>query len=70
MSWTTTLMFAAVVLAVVVACGWRGAQAPDLRRGPRLFPYRLVMVLGAALLFALIVHMAGLAGVGAPERPF
>ena len=70
MSWTATLICAAVTLAVVLACGWRGAQAPDLRRGPRLFPYRLVMLLGAALLFALVVHMAGLAGVLPPERPF
>ena len=70
MSWTATLIFAAVTLAVVVGCGLRGAQAPDLRRGPRLFPYRLVMLLGAALLFILIVHMAGLAGLLPPERPF
>jgi hypothetical protein len=70
MSWTTTLIFAAVVLAVVMVCGWRGAQAPNLMRGPRLFPYRLVMVLGSALLFFLIVHMAGLAGLLPPARPF
>jgi hypothetical protein len=70
MSWTVTLIFAAITLAVVVGCGWRGAQAPDPRRGPRLFPYRLVMVLATAFLFALIVHMAGLAGLSPPERPF
>lgn len=70
MSWTVTLIFAAVALLVAVVCGWRAAQAPNPHRGPRLFPYRLVMVLSAALLFVLVVHMAGMAGFAPPERPF
>jgi hypothetical protein len=70
MSWTMTLILAAVMLAIAVACGWRGAQAPDLVRGPRLFPYRLVMVLSSALLFFLVVHMAGMAGLLPPQQPF
>ena len=70
MSWTVTLILAAVTLAVAVGCGWRSAQAPNLHRGPRLFPYRLVMVLASALLFFLVVHMAALAGLMPPPQPF
>ena len=70
MSWTVTLILAAATLAIAVGCGWRSAQAPDLQRGPRLFPYRLVMVLAAALLFFLVVHMAALAGLAPPPQPF
>jgi hypothetical protein len=70
MSWTATLIFAVATLAVVLGCGWRGAQAPNPRRGPRLFPYRLVMLLASALLFVLIVHMAGMAGLLPPPKGF
>jgi hypothetical protein len=70
MSWTATLIFAAVTLVLVLGCGWRGAQAPNLRRGPRLFPYRMVMLLGSALLIVLIVHMAAMAGLLPPPKPF
>lgn len=70
MSLTVTLILAAAMALVVGLCGWRGAQAPNPHRGPRLFPYRLVMVLGSAVLFALLAHIAGLAGFMRPERPF
>jgi hypothetical protein len=70
MSWTATLIFAAATLLVVVGCGWRGAQAPDPHRGPRLFPYRLTMLLGSALLIVLVVHMAGMAGLLPPPKTF
>lgn len=70
MSWTVTLILAAIFLAVVLACGWRGAQAPNLQRGPRLIPYRLFMLLGSAALLVLLAHMAGMAGLLPPSRPF
>jgi type VI protein secretion system component VasF len=51
----------AVVLAVGAGCaavaafaGWRGARPPDLRRGPRLTPWRMIMVLTAAGAVAML----------------
>lgn len=70
MSWTPTLAAAAATLAVVLFCGWRGAQPPNFRRGPRLFPYRLVMLLGSALFLGLLIHMANLAGLVAQQPAY
>lgn len=48
------LGLAAGLLAVAVFAGWRGARPPDLSRGPRLIPWRPLMVAAAtgALLLA------------------
>ena len=63
MSWTITLALMGITLAGVVFCGWRGARPPNLQRGPRMIPYRMLMVLGSALLLMLLAHMANLAGL-------
>lgn len=63
MSWTLTLGSAALGAALVVLFGWRGARPPDLRRGPRLVPYRFLMLLAAAWVLLMLVHLANLAGV-------
>ena len=54
-------MDAMTVLAVGLGCaavaafaGWRGARPPDLRRGPRLMPWRMIMVLTAAGAVAML----------------
>lgn len=70
MSWTATLISTALTVAVVVFCGWRGAQPPNLTRGPRLFPYRLLMLLGIAVLVFMLVHMAGMIGLLPPPRRY
>jgi hypothetical protein len=58
---TMVLLAAAVVLGA--ACGWMGARAPDLRRGPRMAPYRFLMILAAAVALMLLVHLANLMGL-------
>jgi hypothetical protein len=58
-----TLASAAVGLALVVLFGWRGAKAPDPRRGPRLVPYRFLMILAAAWVLFMLVHLVNLMGV-------
>ena len=63
MGWTPTIITAAAALAIGVAAGWRGARAPDPRRGPRLIPWRMIMLLAAAVLLYMVVHMVNLAGV-------
>lgn len=66
MSLPLTLGLLAAALAFMVFAGWRGARPPDLLRGPRMAPWRFLMVLSAALSMLLLIHLATLAGM---ERP-
>jgi hypothetical protein len=58
-----TLSIAAALLAVAVSAGWRGARPPNPHRGPRLMPWRLIMVTAAAGLLAMLVHLVNLLGL-------
>ncbi|WP_295184976.1 hypothetical protein [uncultured Brevundimonas sp.] len=62
MSLTTTLVLLGVALAVMVFCGWRGARPPDPLKGPRLMPWRFLMVGAAAIAMLLLIHLATLFG--------
>jgi len=71
MDWPATLALVGAVAAFAAFCGWRGARPPDLVRGPRMIPWRLLMVLSFFVLLLLLVHLANLAGFttgGARER--
>ena len=63
MGLTTTLALAGLFLALALICGWRGALPPDLNRGPRLIPWRFLMMLSGAALVFLLVHLASLMGL-------
>ena len=63
MDLTITLSLGGALLAVTFLAGWMGARPPDLRRGPRMIPYRFVMLLGAAGLVVVLVHLVNLMGV-------
>ena len=58
-----TLGLTAAAVAAAALCGWMGARPPDLRRGPRLAPYRFLMLLAAAFAILMLVHAANLVGV-------
>lgn len=60
-----TLIALAVLIGFGLFAGWRGARPPDLIRGPRLVPWRFLMIAAAAVALALIVHMVRLVA-GAP----
>lgn len=62
-----TLALTGAVLAVGVLAGWRGARPPDPHRGPRLVPWRMIMVLSGAVLLYLAAHLLNLLGLG-PTR--
>ena len=63
MDLATTLAVGAAALAVGIVCGWMGARPWDPRRGPRLAPYRFIMLLAAAVVLLMLVHLVNLLGV-------
>jgi len=67
MDWNRTLSALAIALSLTLICGWLGARPPDPARGPRLIPYRFLMLLGGAVVIFLLIHAAALAGLR-PER--
>ena len=58
-----TLVLFLLAAATVACSGWRGARPFDPRRGPRLVPWRLIMVTAAVVALVLLVHLANLLGV-------
>ncbi|HEY2749847.1 hypothetical protein [Phenylobacterium sp.] len=58
-----TLTIGAVFLGLAIFSGWRGARPPDPRRGPRMMPWRVIMVTAAAGLLPILVHLLNLVGV-------
>ena len=53
-----TAVLAAACLALAIFCGWRGAQPPNVMKGPRMMPWRALMLLFAALEVVLVVQLA------------
>jgi hypothetical protein len=58
----TTLAIMAALVAFGLFAAWRGARPPDMRRGPRLTPWRFLMLLSAALAILMLVHVVNLLG--------
>jgi hypothetical protein len=63
LSLQATLGLLVIAVGLTVFCGWRGARPPDLHRGPRLAPWRFLMLLSAAAALLFLVHLVNLAGV-------
>ena len=59
---TLTLILLIASLAVVVFAGWRGARPIDLTRGPRMMPWRFIMLVAGALTCLLLTHLASVLG--------
>lgn len=66
MSLTVTLGLIAAALILTVFAGWRGARPSQPHQGVRMVPWRFVMLLSAAFLVLLLVHLGALLGV--PQR--
>jgi len=65
MSLELTLALLIASLALMLFSGWRGSRPPDLIKGPRMVPWRFVMLLCGALAFFLLIHLFR-AWAGAP----
>ncbi|QUD87059.1 hypothetical protein [Phenylobacterium montanum] len=63
MDFKVTAIVAAAALAATLFFGWRGARPPNLIKGPRMIPHRFLMVLSAAVLLLMLVHLVNLAGI-------
>jgi drug/metabolite transporter (DMT)-like permease len=61
MTWTQTLILLGAAVLLAAFCGWRGARPPDFRKGPRMMPWRFLMLLCAGGAFYLLLHMAEMA---------
>lgn len=58
-----TLYLLAGIVAFGLFAGWRGARPPNPHRGPRMMPWRFLMLLAAAGAMLLLVHVVNLLGV-------
>ena len=63
MTLAVTVSLIAGVAALAAFAGWRGARPPDPHKGPRLMPWRAIMLTAAAVLLLLVVHLVNLLGV-------
>ena len=68
MSLSLTLALIAAAVALTVFAGWRGARPWDPRRGVRMIPWRIIMLLSATAVVILAVHLAAL--IGMPQRTY
>lgn len=63
MSLNLTLILFAAFAALAVFAGWRGARPLDFARGPRMIPWRFIMLLATAAALPFLVHLVNLMGV-------
>jgi hypothetical protein len=63
MDLTTTIAAALAALALTVFCGWRGARPINVLKGPRMVPWRVLMLGGAVVTLLLTAHVLNLLGM-------
>jgi hypothetical protein len=63
MGLSLTISLLGACMALTALCGWRGARPPDPLRGPRLIPWRVLMLLTAGCALPLLVHLVNLLGL-------
>lgn len=68
MSLSVTLVLIVAAVALTVFAGWRGARPWDPRKGVRMIPWRVIMLLSATAVFILAIHLAALMGM--PMRTY
>jgi len=61
MDWALTASLAIAAFAAAAFCGWRGALPFDPVKGPRMIPWRPLMVAFGTLGLFLLVHLVTLA---------
>jgi len=59
----TTIAGAIAALLLTVFCGWRGARPINVLKGPRMMPWRPLMVASAVVTLLLAAHILNLLGM-------
>ena len=57
------LIAIAALAGLAVFAGWRGMRLPNPHKGPRMIPWRFIMMLATAGVVLMAVHAANLMGV-------
>lgn len=68
MDWVITAGLVLGGAGLAVFAGWRGAKPSQPALGPRLAPWRLIMVLSATLVMLALVHAVNLLGIETGRR--
>ncbi len=63
MSMQLTLILMATLAALTLFAGWRGSLPPNFVKGPRMIPWRPLMVCFAAGTAMMGAHLAALLGM-------
>jgi len=65
-----TLSAAVAFLALALVCGWLGARPINVLKGPRMIPWRPLMMASVVGFMLMLVHLFNLLGVqtGNPPR--
>lgn len=63
MDLSTTIACAVAALLLTVFFGWRGARPLNVLKGPRMMPWRPLMVAGAVVTLLLTAHILNLLGM-------
>lgn len=58
-----TLILLGGLVVFGLFAGWRGARAPNPHKGPRMMPWRFLMLLAGAGTLLMLVHVVNLLGV-------
>ncbi|ADG09878.1 hypothetical protein B7G68_07120 [Caulobacter segnis] len=69
MDLTQTLAASALFLVLAIACGWLGARPINVLKGPRMVPWRPLMMVCVVALMLMMVHLANLLGVQTGNQP-
>ena len=58
-----TAILAVVCALFAAGSGYMGAKMPDPKRGPRMLPWRFLMLLAGLMAMLLVVHLLTLLGL-------
>jgi len=64
-----TLAASVTLLVLAAVCGWFGARPIDVLKGPRMIPWRPLMMVCVVGLMLMIVHLVNLLGVQTGNQP-
>jgi hypothetical protein len=68
MTLQNTILVLMLAVSFAAFCGWRGARLWNVMEGPRMIPWRFLMLLAFALALFMAKQALELAGL-LPQRP-